>query len=127
MVDDEGTLTTTDVKAKFLNGKPFAIEARFNMRSAFEWDRFIRFMDRWVAGQGAWGGGGLPAWLPPAVAAALRLATAPGPRPAHRGGEVAGGRGAAGGCPAAWRGALEGGPCWPRRSPRCWLCCLQVL
>ncbi|KAJ9528294.1 hypothetical protein QJQ45_014263, partial [Haematococcus lacustris] len=45
MVDDEGTLTTTDVKAKFVNGKPQIIEAKFNMRSSFEWDRFMRFMD----------------------------------------------------------------------------------
>lgn len=46
MIDDEGTLSTTDVKAKFVNGKPTAIEARYSMRSQFEWDRFIRFMDR---------------------------------------------------------------------------------
>lgn len=46
LVDDEGTLSTTDVKARFVNGKPQAIEARYNMRSQFEWDRFIRFMDR---------------------------------------------------------------------------------
>lgn len=49
MVDDEGTLSTTDVKAKFINGKPQAIEAKFNMRSQFEWDRFMRFMDRYAA------------------------------------------------------------------------------
>jgi hypothetical protein len=48
MIDDEGTLSTTDVKARFVNGKPTAIEARYAMRSQFEWDRFIRFMDRWV-------------------------------------------------------------------------------
>lgn len=48
MIDDEGTLSTTDVKARFVNGKPTAIEARYAMRSQFEWDRFIRFMDRWA-------------------------------------------------------------------------------
>lgn len=48
MVDDEGELQTTDVKAKFLNGKPAAIEARFQMKSGFEWDRFMRFMDRYA-------------------------------------------------------------------------------
>lgn len=52
MVDDEGTLTTTDVKAKFVNGKPQAIEAKFNMRSQFEWDRFMRFMDRYAEDNG---------------------------------------------------------------------------
>lgn len=29
-----------------------AIEAKFNMRSSFEWDRFIRFMDRWGGSTG---------------------------------------------------------------------------
>lgn len=57
MIDDEGTLSTTDVKAKFINGKPQAIEAKYAMRSQFEWDRFIRFMDRWAGaclGAAAW-------------------------------------------------------------------------
>eukprot|EP00798_Chlamydomonas_sp_ICE-L_P002052 gene2052-18230_t len=52
LVDDEGTLSTTDVKAKFLNGKPQAIEAKYNMRTQFEWDRFIRFMDRYSEEKG---------------------------------------------------------------------------
>ena len=39
LVDDEGTLTTVDVQAKFLNGKPDRIEAKYIMRSGFEWDR----------------------------------------------------------------------------------------
>eukprot|EP00195_Chlamydomonas_chlamydogama_P005738 CAMPEP_0202902760 /NCGR_PEP_ID=MMETSP1392-20130828/17035_1 /ASSEMBLY_ACC=CAM_ASM_000868 /TAXON_ID=225041 /ORGANISM="Chlamydomonas chlamydogama, Strain SAG 11-48b" /LENGTH=144 /DNA_ID=CAMNT_0049589567 /DNA_START=78 /DNA_END=512 /DNA_ORIENTATION=+ len=52
MVDDEGVLTTTDVKAKFVNGKPQVIEARLQMRSQFEWDRFIRFMDRYAEANG---------------------------------------------------------------------------
>ncbi|KAI8464355.1 MAG: photosystem II subunit 28 [Monoraphidium minutum] len=52
MIDDEGELSTTDVKAKFVNGKPQAIEAKYNMRSSFEWDRFIRFMDRYAEENG---------------------------------------------------------------------------
>lgn len=52
MVDDEGELSTTDVKAKFVNGKPQAIEAKYSMRSQFEWDRFIRFMDRYAEENG---------------------------------------------------------------------------
>jgi photosystem II 13kDa protein len=52
MVDEEGEMQTTDVKAKFLNGKPTAIEARYQMRSTFEWDRFIRFMDRYAESAG---------------------------------------------------------------------------
>jgi photosystem II protein len=39
LVDDEGTLQTVDVQAKFVNGKPDRIEAKYVMRSTFEWDR----------------------------------------------------------------------------------------
>lgn len=52
MIDDEGELSTTDVKAKFINGKPALIEAKYQMRSQFEWDRFIRFMDRYAEEKG---------------------------------------------------------------------------
>lgn len=44
LVDEEGTLSTVDVSAKFVNGKPKGIEAKYVMRSAFEWARFMRFM-----------------------------------------------------------------------------------
>lgn len=46
LVDEEGTLSTVDVSAKFVNGKPKGIEAKYVMRSAFEWERFMRFMVR---------------------------------------------------------------------------------
>lgn len=48
MIDDEGELTTVDVQAKFVNGKPNRIEAKYVMRTAFEWDRFMRFMERYA-------------------------------------------------------------------------------
>ena len=48
MIDDEGELTTVDVQAKFVNGKPDRIEAKYVMRTAFEWDRFMRFMERYA-------------------------------------------------------------------------------
>jgi photosystem II protein len=54
LVDEEGTLSTVDVSAKFVNGKPKGIEARYTMRSAFEWDRFMRFMERYAEDHGAW-------------------------------------------------------------------------
>jgi photosystem II 13kDa protein len=41
MTDDEGTITTVEVQAKFVNGKPSKIEAKYVMRSNFEWDRFM--------------------------------------------------------------------------------------
>jgi Psb28 protein len=48
MNDDEGEIVTVDVQAKFVNGKPEAIEAKHVMRSPIEWDRFMRFMERYA-------------------------------------------------------------------------------
>jgi photosystem II protein len=53
LVDEEGTLSTVDVSAKFVNGKPKGIEAKYTMRSSFEWDRFMRFMERYAEDHGA--------------------------------------------------------------------------
>ena len=52
MTDEEGTITTVDVQAKFVNGKPNRIEAKYVMRSSFEWERFMRFMDRYAEEKG---------------------------------------------------------------------------
>lgn len=52
MVDDEGELQTVEVQAKFVNGKPDKIEAKYIMRSTFEWDRFMRFMERYAEDKG---------------------------------------------------------------------------
>jgi photosystem II 13kDa protein len=48
MIDEEGELVTREVKAKFVNGKPEALEALYLMKSAAEWDRFMRFMQRYA-------------------------------------------------------------------------------
>eukprot|EP00429_Kryptoperidinium_foliaceum_P041714 CAMPEP_0176100822 /NCGR_PEP_ID=MMETSP0120_2-20121206/50568_1 /TAXON_ID=160619 /ORGANISM="Kryptoperidinium foliaceum, Strain CCMP 1326" /LENGTH=125 /DNA_ID=CAMNT_0017434869 /DNA_START=134 /DNA_END=511 /DNA_ORIENTATION=+ len=47
MIDEEGEISTTDVNARFANGKPQAIEATYVMKSPYEWDRFMRFMERY--------------------------------------------------------------------------------
>ncbi|MBW4610956.1 MAG: photosystem II reaction center protein Psb28 [Hassallia sp. WJT32-NPBG1] len=47
MIDEEGEIITREVKAKFINGKPEALEAIYIMKSSDEWDRFIRFMTRY--------------------------------------------------------------------------------
>jgi photosystem II protein len=52
LVDEEGEIVTREVKGKFVNGKPTAIEAILVMRSADEWERFIRFMDRYAEENG---------------------------------------------------------------------------
>jgi photosystem II 13kDa protein len=48
MVDEEGEIITKDVKGRYINGQPSALEALYVMKSAAEWDRFIRFMDRYA-------------------------------------------------------------------------------
>lgn len=52
MVDEEGELATRDVNGKFVNGEPAGVEAAFVMRGQDEWDRFIRFMDRYSRDSG---------------------------------------------------------------------------
>ncbi|KAK3250036.1 PSII 6.1 kDa protein [Cymbomonas tetramitiformis] len=52
MIDDEGELSTTDVTAKFINGKPSRVEARYVMRTSFDWERFMRFMERYAEDNG---------------------------------------------------------------------------
>jgi len=50
--DDEGEFSTTDVNAKFTNGKPQSIEATLVMTSPAEWDRFMRFMEAYAETNG---------------------------------------------------------------------------
>jgi photosystem II protein len=47
MVDEEGEIVTREVKGKFVNGKPEALEVLHLMKSGEEWDRFMRFMERY--------------------------------------------------------------------------------
>ncbi|NJP10921.1 MAG: photosystem II reaction center protein Psb28 [Leptolyngbyaceae cyanobacterium RU_5_1] len=48
LIDDEGEIVSREVKAKFINGRPEAIEATHLMKSEEEWDRFMRFMERYA-------------------------------------------------------------------------------
>jgi photosystem II 13kDa protein len=52
MVDEEGELVSRDVNAKFVNGQAKAIEVSYVMKSTAEWERFIRFMDRYAQTHG---------------------------------------------------------------------------
>lgn len=52
MIDEEGELVTREVKAKFINGKPEALEGIYTIKSAEEWERFMRFMERYAAEHG---------------------------------------------------------------------------
>ncbi|KAL2900302.1 Photosystem II reaction center PSB28 protein chloroplastic [Bienertia sinuspersici] len=52
MIDEEGVLSSTSVNARFINGKPAGIEAKYIMRTPREWDRFMRFMERYANANG---------------------------------------------------------------------------
>nr|YP_010337358.1 photosystem II protein W [Pulvinaster venetus]UNJ16943.1 photosystem II protein W [Pulvinaster venetus] len=48
LIDEEGELVTRDVNAKFVNGKPIGIESVYVIKSPKDWDRFMRFMERYA-------------------------------------------------------------------------------
>ncbi len=52
LVDEEGEIVTREVKGKFVNGQPMAVEAILLMKSQDEWDRFMRFMERYAEEHG---------------------------------------------------------------------------
>ncbi|QEY31587.1 photosystem II reaction center protein Psb28 [Synechococcus sp. RSCCF101] len=52
MVDEEGELVTREVKARFVNGKPFALEATYTWKSAADGDRLLRFAHRYAESAG---------------------------------------------------------------------------
>ncbi|MEL6224302.1 MAG: photosystem II reaction center protein Psb28 [Cyanobacteria bacterium J06627_8] len=52
LVDEEGELSTREVKGKFINGKPSAIEAVYVIKSVEQWERFMRFMERYAEEHG---------------------------------------------------------------------------
>ena len=52
MVDDEGEISTTDVNARFSNGKPQSIVSTYVMTSPEAWDRFMRFMEKYGEANG---------------------------------------------------------------------------
>ena len=47
LIDQEGILETRDVNARFINGKPEAIESIYIMKNTEAWNRFMRFMERY--------------------------------------------------------------------------------
>ncbi len=47
MIDEEGEIITRDVNAKFVNGEPEALEVVYSYKSADEFERFMRFMERY--------------------------------------------------------------------------------
>ena len=52
LVDDEGEIVSKEVKGKFVNGEARAIEAVLIMKSEDEFERFVRFMNKYAEEHG---------------------------------------------------------------------------
>jgi len=50
--DSEGTMKTSEVTATFTNGKPRFVKGVVVIKGADEWDRFMRFMERYAVSNG---------------------------------------------------------------------------
>ncbi len=48
MIDEEGELKTREIKARFLNGAPSALEATYTWKSEADFERFMRFAKRYA-------------------------------------------------------------------------------
>jgi photosystem II protein len=46
MSDEEGDLVTREVRVKFADGKFKSLEAIYEIETATDWERFLRFMER---------------------------------------------------------------------------------
>jgi len=52
MLDEEGEMVTREVKARFVNGKASALEATYTWKSTADFERFMRFAQRYAEGHG---------------------------------------------------------------------------
>ena len=52
MVDEEGEMVTREVNGKFVNGKPSALEATYTWKSEVDFERFMRFAQRYAEANG---------------------------------------------------------------------------
>jgi photosystem II protein len=52
LIDEEGEIVTKDVKGVFVQGQAKKIQAIYIMNSTEEWERFLRFMNRYAEENG---------------------------------------------------------------------------
>jgi len=48
MLDEEGQMVTREVNARFVNGKPAALEATYTWKTTADFERFMRFAQRYA-------------------------------------------------------------------------------
>ena len=52
MIDEEGELTTKEVKARFVDGSPTFVEAVYSWRNKDDFERFMRFANSYAKSNG---------------------------------------------------------------------------
>ncbi|MCT0226254.1 photosystem II reaction center protein Psb28 [Synechococcus sp. CS-1328] len=52
MQDEEGEMVTREVKARFVNGKASALEATYTWKNTADFERFMRFAERYADSHG---------------------------------------------------------------------------
>ena len=52
LVDEEGQLVSREVKARFVNGKASALEATYTWKTPADFERFMRFAERYAESHG---------------------------------------------------------------------------
>jgi len=52
LIDEEGTIVTRDVNACFIKGKPKSVKSIYIMKNSDDWERFMRFMERYGKSNG---------------------------------------------------------------------------
>jgi photosystem II protein len=52
LIDEEGQLVTREVNARFVNGKASALEATFTWKTTADFERFMRFAQRYADSHG---------------------------------------------------------------------------
>ncbi len=52
LIDEEGELVTRNVNARFVNGEPNALEGTYSWKSETEFERFMRFAQRYAKSKG---------------------------------------------------------------------------
>jgi photosystem II protein len=52
LVDEEGQLVSREVKARFVNGKASALEATYTWKTPVDFERFMRFAQRYAENNG---------------------------------------------------------------------------
>tara|TARA_Y100001970_G_C14258191_1_gene877205 strand:- start:2685 stop:3038 length:354 start_codon:yes stop_codon:yes gene_type:complete len=52
LIDEEGVLSTREVKARFIDGTPRFIDAIYLWRNGTEFERFMRFANRYAKANG---------------------------------------------------------------------------